>query len=153
MTNSEVAQEAIFIGANKQNYVSDYNPENNIVAFGAANTVALWKPLDSNNNGVYYTLKKHTQEVTGVKFLPNSPYLVSIGEDHIVNVWKQNGNLYEYSQSLTEHSHSVTCIAVINEKVFITGGADHQIIIWVFDEQSGEFKLGENFKSNPISSH
>ncbi|KAK6878514.1 Elongator complex protein 2 [Candida tropicalis] len=150
MTNSEVAQEAIFIGANKQNYVSDYNPENNIVAFGAANTVALWKPLDSNNNGVYYTLKKHTQEVTGLKFLPNSPYLVSIGEDHIVNVWKQNGNLYEYSQSLTEHSHSVTCIAVINEKVFITGGADHQIIIWVFDEQSGEFKLGEKFqvKSN-----
>ncbi|RCK62331.1 Elongator complex protein 2 [Candida viswanathii] len=146
MTTSEVTQEAVFIGANKQNYVSDYNPNNNVIAFGAANTVALWKPLDSNQNGVYYTLKEHSQEVTGVKFLPNSPYLISIGEDHVVNVWKQNGSIYEHSQSLIEHSHSVTCIAVINEKVFVTGGADHQIIIWVYDDSTNEFKLGEKFQ-------
>ena len=42
MTSLEITQEAIFIGVNKQNFVSDYNPTNNIIAFGAANIVALW---------------------------------------------------------------------------------------------------------------
>ena len=65
---------------NKQNFVSDYNPTNNIIAFGAANIVALWNPLSKSHNGVYHTLKKHESEVTGVKFIPNSPYLVSIGK-------------------------------------------------------------------------
>ena len=57
MTSLEITQEAIFIGANKQNFVSDYNPTNNIIAFGAANIVALWNPLSKSHNGVYHTLK------------------------------------------------------------------------------------------------
>lgn len=150
MTSLEITQEAIFIGANKQNFVSDYNPTNNIIAFGAANIVALWNPLSKSHNGVYHTLKKHESEVTGVKFIPNSPYLVSIGEDHIVNVWRENGKLYEFVQSLQDHTHSVTCIAVINENIFITGGSDHNIIIWVFNEAKQEFEYGNKFqvKSN-----
>ncbi|KAL6450347.1 LOW QUALITY PROTEIN: ELP2 Elongator complex protein 2 [Candida maltosa Xu316] len=150
MTSSEISQEAVFVGANKQNYVSDYNPSNNIIAFGAANNIALWNSLDPNHKGVYYTLKNHQKEVTGVKFIPNTPYLVSIGEDHLVNIWKEDGNVYTHHQTLDDHLHSVTCLAVVNEKVFITGSADHNIIIWVYDEEKKQFTFGEVFqvKSN-----
>ncbi|KAI5957421.1 ELP2 [Candida margitis] len=142
-----VTQEAIFIGANRQNYVSDFNPQHKTVAFGAGTTVALWKPLDKAHHGVFYTLKKHTKEVTGVKFLPQSDFLVSVGEDHIVNVWKQSGDIYENCQSLCEHEHSVTCIAEINERIFVTGGADHKIIIWLYDGEG--FKAGYKFEVKP----
>ncbi|KAI3402748.2 ELP2 [Candida oxycetoniae] len=147
MTSSDIGQEAVFIGANRQNYVSDYNPQTLTVAFGAANTVALWKPLDKDHRGVYFTLKKHTREVTGVKFLPDSPFLVSIGEDHYVNIWKQKEKVYEHFQQLEGHNCSVTCIAEINPNVFVTGGADGKIIIWLYDGQ--EFKLGQRFQVKP----
>ncbi|KAG5418996.1 ELP2 [Candida metapsilosis] len=148
-----ITQEAIFVGANKQNYVSDYNPHHKTIAFGAGTSIALWKPLDKSHRGVYYTLKKHTKEVTGVKFLPHSELLVSVGEDHFVNVWKRSGDVYELHQSLSGHEHSVTCIAEVNEHIFVTGGADHKIIIWIYDGEG--FKLGYDFevKSNfyPLS--
>ncbi|CAK9440981.1 uncharacterized protein LODBEIA_P48500 [Lodderomyces beijingensis] len=149
MTASETAQEAIFVGANKQNCGSAYNAKNSVVAFAAANTVALWKPLDKNHNGVYYTLKHHTKEVTGVEFLPESPYLVSVGEDHGVHVWKEKKDVYEHHQSLEGHTHSVQCVAVVNPAVFVTGGADHEIIIWVCNDNQ-KFEMGYKFqvKSN-----
>ncbi|KAF6046931.1 WD domain, G-beta repeat family protein [Candida parapsilosis] len=139
-----VTQEAVFIGVNKQNYVSDYNQHHKLIAFGASNTVALWKPLDKTHHGVYYTLKKHTKEVTGVKFLPNSEFLVSIGEDHVVNVWKKSNDVYTHHQSLSGHEHSVTCIAEVNEHIFVTGGADKKIIIWV--NNGDGFELGHKFE-------
>lgn len=139
-----VTQEAIFIGANKQNYVSDYSLHHKIIAFGAGTTVAIWNPLDKTHRGVYYTLKKHTKEVTGVKFLPSSEFLVSVGEDHIVNVWEKSGDIYKHHQSLHGHEHSVTCIAEVNEKIFVTGGADQNIIIWVYNGEG--FKLSHKFK-------
>ncbi|KAI5965720.1 ELP2 [Candida pseudojiufengensis] len=149
MTNSEVIQESIFIGSNRQNYVADYNTQNQIIAFGAGNTVALWSPLHKSHKGVYFTLKKHTQEVTGVKFLPNSNFLVSIGEDHEVNVWSLSNNIYNHFQSLKEHNSSVTCIAEINDRIFVTGGADHQIILWTYDgssfKSSYKFQVKHNF--------
>ncbi|RLV89540.1 Elongator complex protein 2 [Spathaspora sp. JA1] len=146
MTTSLIEQEAIFIGANKQNFISDYNPDSKLVAYGAANTIALWNPL--THRGVYSTLKGHTGEVTGVRFIPNSPFLVSTAEDNTVVVWKYTDNKYELFQTLSGHEHSVTCISVINPQVFVTGGADKKILIWIFE--SGEFKLGQEFsvKSN-----
>lgn len=150
VNSSAICQEAIFIGANKQNFVSDYNPSEKILAYGASTTVALWKPLERSQKGVYSTLKNHDKEVTGVKFIPNSPYLISIAEDHKVNVWKKHNDSYEHFQELQGHEHSVTCLAVINPNVFVTGGADRQVIIWTFDKAEGKFKLGERLqvKSN-----
>ncbi|KAI5949245.1 ELP2 [Candida theae] len=139
-----ITQEAIFVGANKQNYVSDYNPQHQTIAFGAGTVVALWRPLDKSHRGVYYTLKQHTKEVTGVKFLPHSGFLVSVGEDHIVNVWRRSGNVYDLHQSLTGHEHSVTCIAEVNQHIFVTGGADHKIIIWTYDGE--QFQPGHRFE-------
>jgi elongator complex protein 2 len=73
--------EAVFIGANKHTHVADVHPTKHIVAYGAGNTIALWNPLSESSFGVYSTLKGHTREVTCVRFIPNSEYLVSGSED------------------------------------------------------------------------
>ncbi|CAI5759461.1 unnamed protein product [Candida verbasci] len=144
----KVEQDSIFTGANKQNYICDYNSINNIIAYGAGNNVALWNPIDINQKGVYHTLKKHTKEITTVKFLPNSPFLISTSEDRTINIWKQSNNdLYTHFQTLSNHENSITCIAVC-ENFFISGSADSQIIIWI--NKDGEFSISTQFqiKSN-----
>ena len=64
-----ITQEAIFVGANKQSQVADYNPNEDVVAFGASTNIALWNPLAKDGKGVYSTLKKHNKEITGIKFI------------------------------------------------------------------------------------
>lgn len=126
-------QDAVFIGANKQSFVVDYDYDSNIVAYGAGKTVALWKPTGNNNTGVIATLKKHTKEITCVRFIPNSDFLITGAEDYEINVWKRHGDEFELSQTLTEHKGSITCVAVLNQDIFVTGGSDGQVIIWGFD--------------------
>ncbi|KAK6464150.1 WD40-repeat-containing domain protein [Scheffersomyces coipomensis] len=146
MVKDGIKQEAIFIGANRQSFVVDYNKSENLVAYGAGNTIALWNPLAENHIGVESTLKKHTKEVTGVRFIPNSPYIVSSGEDNEVNVWKKSENSYKLHESLSGHEHSITCLSVINEKIFVTGGADGNIILWVYNSEEQSFKLSHKFQ-------
>lgn len=146
MIDDRVKQEAVFIGANKQSFVADYSTTEQLVAYGACNNVALWKPLSKDNKGVFGTLKKHTKEVTCVKFIPNSPYLLSTGEDFEVNIWKQQGSGYSHHQCLEFHQHSITCVSVINEHIFATGSADGHIALWGMDKKVGEWKLINDFE-------
>lgn len=141
---TQVTKEGIFVGANKQSFVTDYNESRKTVAFGAANNVALWKPLASDDNGVYSTLKKHSKEVTGVKFVPNSPFLVTVAEDDEINVWEEKGDDYTLKQTLTFHKHSITCLAIVNETIFVTGSADGFIALWLFD--GNQYQLGHSFQ-------
>ena len=96
-----ITPEAIFIGANKQTQVSDIHKVKKIVAFGAGKTIALWDPIEPNNKGVYATLKGHEAEVTCVRFVPDSDFMVSASEDHHVKIWK-----------FTDYSH-LQCIQTI----------------------------------------
>lgn len=137
---SGVLQEAVFIGANKQSFAVDYNPQDNVVAYGAGKTVALWTPTGNNHKGVDATLKHHTKEITCVKFIPNSDYLVSCAEDQLVCIWqknkeknhhnKQNQQDYNLVKSFEGHSGSITCIAVLNSYLFATGGSDGFVKLW-----------------------
>lgn len=141
-----VRQEALFIGANKQSNIADYNKTNNLVAFGASNTIALWNPTAIDNMGVYITLKKHEKEVTGVKFIQGTPYLVSVAEDGQINIWSQGANTYTLHQSIQFHTHSITCLSAINEHVFVTGSADGFIALWGFDTTEGQFTKLHHFQ-------
>lgn len=113
------------MGANKQSSTLDYNTQEQLVAVGCSNTIGLWKPL--GEKGIYATLKKHTKDVTAVKFVGD--YIVSTGEDCQVNVWKKEKNSYALHDSLDFHTQSVTCLAVI-DGMFVTGSADGNICIW-----------------------
>lgn len=139
-----INQEAIFIGANKQSFVVDYNQQQNLVAYGAGKTIALWKPTGNNYKGVISTLKHHTKEITCVRFIPNTQFLVTCAEDCTVNIWE---NL-KLSQTLQEHSESITCIAVLNNKLFATGGSDGKVVLWQYTDKwlkSYEFSIKPGF--------
>lgn len=150
VAKSCVRQEAIFIGANKQSFVADYCPQEQLVAYGASNTVALWNPLAKDKKGVFGTLKKHSKEITGVKFIPNSPFMVSVAEDFEVNIWKKEGNGYGLDSSLEFHTQSITCLTVFNEDMFATGSADGFIALWGFKNETKAWGLIHSFqvKSN-----
>ncbi|KAK6454865.1 ELongator protein 2 90kD subunit [Scheffersomyces xylosifermentans] len=138
MVSSGVSQKAIFAGANKQAQVADYKNDQKVVAFGAGKNIALWNPLAKDRKGIYSTLKKHSKEITGIKFVPNSPFLVSVAEDTEINVWKEDENgEYSLAQTLNEHTSSITCLAVVNSRVFVTGSADGFVALWAFNENNG----------------
>lgn len=145
-----IEEEAVFIGANRQAYVADYNQAESLVAFGASNTIALWDPIAKDKKGVYSTLKQHTKEITGIRFIPGTPYFVSVGEDSQINVWKNEGSSFTLHQSINYHEDSITCLSVIDERVFATGSADGFIALWGFSEAGNvnlihEFQVRFNF--------
>lgn len=127
MANSSVSEECIFIGANRQANVADY--KSNLVAYGAGSLVALWNPFSSSKKGVFHTLRKHTAEVTCVKYVPDSDLLLSAGEDGQINVWKLNDNVYDVVGSLNEEGASITCMSVHGE-FFVTGNSLGKVNIY-----------------------
>lgn len=137
-----VNSEAIFIGANRQNQVSDYHNGQKIVAFGAGKTVALWKPTDDNSNGVYKILKGHKSEVTCVKFIHGTDYMVSTSEDHRVKIW--DFSTKKCIQTIEHFNHTIVSVAVFKGLVVI-GVASGLISIWLQDHESGQFVLGHEF--------
>lgn len=150
MASADVSQDAVFIGANRQAFAADYLAKMGLVAFGASTTVALWNPLAESSMGVYCTLKKHTKEVTGVRFVPGTPFLVSVGEDGRVLVWEEAPNgTYTLKQELASHDASVTCLAVVNEGVFSTGCSNGKVEIWAFNAAAEYFGLAHAFTVKP----
>lgn len=144
---SDISQDAIFVGANRQGHVADYSE--NLVAFGAAHNVALWNPLSSDKKGVHHTLKKHTHEVTCVRFIPDSPFLVSAGEDGQINIWSRplsgTGNShFQLYQSLVEEDCSITCISVHENKVFATGNSKGEVHLYQ-QQKDSQFRSVHSF--------
>ncbi|ODQ77474.1 hypothetical protein BABINDRAFT_41630 [Babjeviella inositovora NRRL Y-12698] len=138
--------ESISIGANRQTHVSDVHPETHHIAYGANTTVALWNPLDASSKGVYKTLNAHTKEVTSVKFMPGTPFLISAAEDCDICIWKQDQDQGEYAlfQTLTAfHTASVTCMAVFGT-LLATGSSDGKIFLWGL--QDGLFVQVHSFR-------
>ncbi|CCH62523.1 hypothetical protein TBLA_0H02380 [Henningerozyma blattae CBS 6284] len=139
---------ATFIGANKQTQVSDFCSSQNLVAFGASNTIALWNPLDPSYKGVYATLKGHQADVTCVRLIPDSNFMVSTSEDHHVKLWKfsQNDKTWDCVQSLTKYTSTIVSLAVLKNLIVI-GCADGNVSIWVLNEDNEEeyLKLGNEF--------
>ncbi|SCU79248.1 LAMI_0A07954g1_1 [Lachancea mirantina] len=125
-----ISNEAIFIGANKQVQVSDYQAERQLVAFGAGKTIALWNPLDSEYRGVFGTLKGHNAEVTCVRFVTNSDLMISASEDSVVRLWRfTDAQKAQCIQVIEHHKHSITCVTV-DENVFAVGCADGSVSLW-----------------------
>lgn len=135
-----VTPEAIFIGANRQNQVSDFHKDKKALAFGAKQTIALWNPIDENPNGVYTTLKGHQADVTCVKFMHGTNYMISTSEDHHVKIW--NFSTLECIQTITHYKHTIVSLTVF-ENLIIVGSADGLISLWINDK--GTFILGHEF--------
>lgn len=131
MTYSSVSEECIFIGANRQANVADYKAD--LVAYGAGSTVALWNPFSSDKKGVYHTLRKHTEEVTCVKFVPEKDLLLSAGEDGQINLWKELNGFFEVIDTVLEEGASITCMCVYGD-YFVTANSLGCVNIYKLDD-------------------
>ncbi|KPI41556.1 Elongator complex protein 2 [Cyphellophora attinorum] len=60
--------EHISVGGNRQTSASDWSKHSGVLAYGADQNIALWKPLGDNVQGVYGTLRGHTAKVTALTF-------------------------------------------------------------------------------------
>lgn len=139
----KIDQQSVLVGSNKQPFGVDYSESDKLVAYGAKNNIALWNPNDIR--GVINTLKKHTGEVTCVKFIPNSDYLISGGEDKEINVWKKHDETFQLSQTMQDHEGSISCITVFSS-YFVTGSSDGKIIIWQLKDNKWELLSSFNIK-------
>ncbi|KAG0670339.1 Elongator subunit elp2 [Maudiozyma exigua] len=142
-----VKSEAIFAGANQQNQTSDYNKELGIVAFGAGRSIALWNPLDHDNQGITTTLKGHESTVTCVRFIHDTHCMVSTSEDCHIKIWKvENGN-WECVQTITKYTQTIVTLGVLNGVIAI-GCASGIVSMWYENKDSDEecFTLGEEFE-------
>ena len=145
---TNVHQEAVFIGANQQNQTSDHNKALGIVAFGAGKTIALWDPLNKDNEGIVATLKGHTATVTCVRFIQGTEYMVSASEDFHVKVWKYlPGGSWECVQTITKYDHTIVTLAVL-PGVLAIGCANGEVSLWYESSETNDdvFLLGAEFE-------
>ncbi|CCK71136.1 Elongator subunit ELP2 KNAG_0G00800 [Huiozyma naganishii CBS 8797] len=141
---SRVATEAIFIGANQQNQVSDFDKSRNLVAFGAGKTIALWNPTDEKCKGVLATLKGHEADVTCVTFIKGTDYLVSASEDFHVKIWKYTNDkeVLKCVQTIEHYNNTIVTLTAL-PGVIAVGCADGLMSLWVCQsDDSGKFVLG-----------
>lgn len=132
---TQVTQDAVFIGANKQGHIADRVP--GLVAFGAGTTVALWNPLCSAKKGVYLTLNHHTKEVTCVRFV-GEDVLLSAGEDGTICVWSRaEEGTFALLQTFQQDC-SITTVESDGD-TFVTGNSEGKLFI--YRRTDGEFAL------------
>lgn len=140
----QATQEAVFIGANKRTGCFDFNYGKQIIAYGASNNIALWKPLDPSHHGVYATLKGHKADVTALQFVPGSDVLVSIGEDSQVIVWDIQDGEYNLAQSITiEGNLALTCLALGKDMIFV--GASNGTVNLFAKKSATEYSAVQSF--------
>lgn len=144
-----IKTEAIFTGANQQNQVSDYNKEREVLAFGAGENIALWNPLDSSHNGIYMTLKGHEADLTCIKFIKGSDFMVSTSEDYQIKIWKFEiiGDIKSWKciQTIKHYQNSIVALAVL-PKLIAVGCANGLVSIWNQPNDDEEFILGNEFE-------
>ncbi|KAK3930472.1 putative elongator complex protein 2 [Frankliniella fusca] len=122
--------------------------KNNLICFGACNSVALYNPKDAK---ITNTLCHHKGRVNAVKWVqtPGSREenlseieIVSVSSDKTGIVWSKDGNnLFQPSAILTGHSDVVTVVDAIylphssSNKypalLVVTGSADSSAKIWI----------------------
>lgn len=125
-------------GANRHPATADWN-ESGVLAYGANNNIALWRPLNAESQGVFDILSGHTDTVNAVRFISNSSsgLLLSGSVDKTIKLWAMNATSGSYSciQTISDHGSSINCLAVTpgSRAIFASGSADSVIKIWSVD--------------------
>jgi len=102
------------------------SPDGRWLAMGGFNhEITIWN-LETGENEK--TLQNHTELVSGIRFLPDSRYLLSTSWDGSIKLW----HLDDFSvKTIGKHQDAVlSCDLSIDGKVFVTGGRDKRIGIW-----------------------
>ncbi|EPS41870.1 hypothetical protein H072_4186 [Dactylellina haptotyla CBS 200.50] len=161
-TQGRITQRFVAIGANRIPNASDWDIKSGLIAYGAGNAVALWRPDETPTcrSGVVATLKGHTDKVNAVRFLQkgNSSVLVSASVDKTLRVWKLSSSStpdeevprYDLIAVGTEHGGSIVDVAIERQAsrldgvdgntgttIFASASADGTVKIWRLDISEG----------------
>ncbi|MCJ1468460.1 hypothetical protein MMC07_007089 [Pseudocyphellaria aurata] len=142
---SEFKLDYLAAGGNKNPAAADWDRTSDLLAYGAENNVALWKPLNEKHCGVHALLRGHTDKVNAVKFFPVSDgqrsIILSGSADHTVRVWIALATTcsgFEELEILRGHSSSINCLAAASSTcLFASGSADATVKIWKSDFSNG----------------
>lgn len=152
--------ESIFAGCNKNLGIFDYNANLKIVAYGSSNTVSISTSIFHSRGydptaQVYITLKNHTEEITAIKWIQSTNFLLSGSQDGVVNVWmfsqKENGILdIQFIQGLKPTQGAISCIGLVSNDAnclkFAVGDSNGKIYIYSLDSKVNKFEEIANFE-------
>ncbi|KAL9045575.1 MAG: hypothetical protein Q9214_001406, partial [Letrouitia sp. 1 TL-2023] len=134
----------IAVGGNRYPEAADWDSLTGLVAYGAGENIALWRPsvhrfvgLDGRF-GILSLLRGHDANVTTIKFLPfvnnGKRALLSGSGDCTVRLWQGDSSasgVFENVKSVTAHRGSVNCLAVSPHRpIFASGSADATVKLW-----------------------
>ncbi|KAH8689689.1 putative RNA polymerase II Elongator subunit [Talaromyces proteolyticus] len=134
-----VATDFISVGGNRHPGAADWDTQSGVLAYGADNNVALWKPEDKSNRGVFSLLVGHEDKVSAVRFLTfpetGTRLLLTGSVDRTIRIWKPNSSDgYYCACTLIGHTGTINAIAVGNgSNIVASGGADGTARIWRLD--------------------
>ena len=133
--------EYISTGGNRNSAAADWSASG-VLAFGSDPNIALWRPLNEHNSGIFALLTGHNAKVTAVRFLaPTSrtenEAVVSGDADGCLRTWyrRVSDDLETWSPAgqVQAHTGAVNCLAFLADNkvaLFASGGSDATIKIW-----------------------
>ncbi len=114
----------------------DYLPAEQHLAIACSDFTIKIFELKNQNIILKNTLLHHTNSVFSVKYLPNSPYLLSAGRDAKINAW--NTNDYTLHTHIPAHWFAVNALVYSQDgHYFASGSMDKSVKIW----DSNTFRL------------
>ncbi|OCK85685.1 RNA polymeras-like protein II Elongator subunit [Lepidopterella palustris CBS 459.81] len=147
---SNLKLDFISIGGNRHPSAADWDSGGSgLLAFGAANNIALWNPSDGDYQGIKALLSGHTKAVNAVKFFssgnPNSTVILSGSGDKTLRIWRSDLNSstsFELVKTITDHQSSITCISTFHgSTLFASGAADGEIKVWKVTEDASPTEI------------
>lgn len=117
----------------------EFNPTDDQLAVGIDDKLIIYFDQDRNNE---FTKEiEFLEHPTAVKFHPNIPSLMAIGQKNGEVLIKDN-DTSEVVNKLQKHSSSVTGITFLGgEKTIITTGLDHKICMYDYNSQENVFRI------------
>ena len=127
----------ISVGGNRNTSAADWDEQSGLLAFGADQNVAIWRPQDRSQRGISNLLRGHNDKVTAVKFALSADWeartLVTGSADGELRTWHSTSNLeaWHCSTSLTAHDGSINAVSILpHSSLFATAGADATVKVW-----------------------
>ncbi|KAL9613726.1 MAG: hypothetical protein Q9167_001740 [Letrouitia subvulpina] len=128
----------IAVGGNRHPEAADWDSLSGLVAYGAGENIAIWRPSQDGRFGILSLLRGHDNSVTAIKFLPfvndGKRALLSGSVDCTVRLWQGDSSAsgaFENVKSVTAHRGSVNCLAVSPHRpIFASGSADATVKLW-----------------------
>ncbi|KAI9850116.1 MAG: hypothetical protein M1838_006050 [Thelocarpon superellum] len=136
----------VAVGGNRHPAAADWDASTGLLAFGADHNIAVWKPLEERQRGVFALLAGHSAKVTVVRFWHcmslKETLLLSGSVDKTIRLWRQDASTPAGFSSvvvLSEHQSSINVLTLEDHSgICASGSADKSVKLWKLDGRDGQ---------------